>query len=330
MKAYVLKNGTYQFDQVSSKQLGEKEIIIQLITAGLNHRDLKLAERVPSEGKNFILGSDGAGIIKEVGEGITDFQVGDEVIINAGLNWYDQTEAPPEDFEIVGVPFDGTFAEEIVMPADFVAKKPAYLTWEEAGVLSLSALTGFRALFTQGGVTPEDTLFIPGVGSGVNSFIIKMAKAIGARVITTSRSEEKLNEAQQLLGFDRGILTGSDWVEELEDESIDLVIESVGGLTFNRSLAVLRKGGRMVMFGSSTQDETTINLREFFYGQYTLKGSTMGSREEYLALLQFIEKHQIRPVIDQVYSFNQMDEAFDYLKDQKQLGKIAIRISSEN
>ncbi|GAA0293728.1 zinc-binding alcohol dehydrogenase/oxidoreductase [Gracilibacillus halotolerans] len=326
MKAYVLKDEAYQFDNVMNKTVGKNELVVQLKTAGLNHRDLKLVERVPSTGKKFILGSDGAGIVKEVGEGVEDFQVGDEVMINPGLNWYNQSEAPPNEFEIVGVPFNGTFAEEIVMPADFVAKKPAYLSWEEAGVLSLSALTGFRALFTQGEIQPGETLFIPGVGSGVNSFIIKMAKAIGARVITTSRSEEKLTEAQTLLGFDRGILTNSEWSEELQNETIDLVIESVGGLTFNRSLSVLRKGGTMVMFGSSTEDETTINLREFFYGQYTLKGSTMGSREEYLALLQFMEKHQIKPLMDKVYSFEELDEAFDYLKEQKQLGKIAIQI----
>lgn len=327
MKAYVLKDGSYQFDTVEKRVAGEREVVIQLKTAGLNHRDLKLVERVSSEGEKFVLGSDGAGIIKEIGKGVEEFQIGDEVIINAGLNWYENTVAPPKEFEIVGVPFDGTFAEEIVMPVDFVEKKPSYLSWEEAGVLSLAALTGYRALFTQGQIKKNMTLFIPGVGSGVNSFIIQMAKAIGARVITTSRTQEKLDHAKELLRFDRGLLTDSDWKEELKDETIDLVIESVGGLTFNRSLEVLQKGGTIVIFGSSTNDVTEFNLRSFFYGQYTLKGSTMGSREEYRDLLSFIELHQIKPIIDQVFPFEQIEDAFQYLSNQQQLGKIAIRFN---
>ena len=325
MKAYVLKDGSYQFDTVEKQAPRKREVVIELIASGLNHRDLKLVERVPSEGKKFVLGSDGAGIIKEVGEGVEEFKIGDTVMINAGLNWYDNTSAPPKDFEIVGVPFAGTLAEEIVMPVDFVAKKPSYLSWEEAGVMSLAGLTGYRALFTQGQLKKDMTLFIPGVGSGVNSFIIQMAKAIGARVITTSRTQEKLDHAKELLGFDRGILTDSNWRDQLKNETIDLVIESVGGLTFNRSLEVLRKGGTIVIFGSSTDDVTELNLRSFFYGQYTLKGSTMGSREEYLSLLAFIEQHQIKPIIDQVYPFEQIKDAFQYLRNQQQLGKIAIR-----
>lgn len=328
MKAYVLKDGSYQFDTVEKRVAGEREVVIQLKTAGLNHRDLKLVERVSSEGEKFVLGSDGAGIIKEIGKGVEEFQIGDEVIINAGLNWYEKTVAPPKEFEIVGVPFDGTFAEEIVMPVDFVEKKPSYLSWEEAGVLSLAALTGYRALFTQGQIKKNMTLFIPGVGSGVNSFIIQMAKAIGARVITTSRTQEKLDHAKELLRFDRGLLTDSDWKEELKDETIDLVIESVGGLTFNRSLEVLKKGGTIVIFGSSTDDVTEFNLRNFFYGQYTLKGSTMGSNEEYRALLNLIDRHQIKPIIDQVFPFEQIEDAFQYLRNQQQLGKIAIRFNN--
>ncbi|GAE91837.1 zinc-containing alcohol dehydrogenase [Gracilibacillus boraciitolerans JCM 21714] len=141
------------------------------------------------------------------------------------------------------MPYNGTFAEKIVISENFVERKPAHLTWPEAGVFSLSALTGYRALITQGKLKRNETLFIPGVGGGgVTSFIIQMAKVIGARVITTSRQPNKLKEAE-LLGFDRGLLTDDDWVKELEDEQIDMVIDSIGGATFNRSLEVLKKGG---------------------------------------------------------------------------------------
>src|SRR5699024_6854688 len=113
---------------------------------------------------------------EKVGKEVTDFKVGEEVIINPSLNWYDKSDVPPANFKIVGVPFDGTFAEQILISEDFVEKKPSHLNWEEAGVFALAALTGYRALFTQGQIEKGQTVFIPGVGSGVNSFMIQMAK----------------------------------------------------------------------------------------------------------------------------------------------------------
>ncbi|PWU69029.1 zinc-binding dehydrogenase [Gracilibacillus dipsosauri] len=323
MKAYVVKNGSYQFISVNNPRLGNKQIKIKLTSAGLNHRDLMIKERFANNTDAYILGSDGAGIVDQIGTEVTRFQVGDEVMINPSLNWYEKSAAPPAEFEIVGAPFSGTFAEYIIISEDFAEPKPNYLTWEEAGVLCLSGITGFRALFTQGEIKSGQTLFIPGVGSGVNSFIIQLAKAIGARVITTSRDKNKLKEAE-VLGFDRALLTDDDWEKLLEKEEIDLVIESIGGATFNRSLNVLKKGGRIVTFGSSTEDKMTLNLREFFYGQYQLIGSTMGSREELREMLNFIEKHQIRPLLDKSFPFKEIDQAFAYLDKQKQLGKIAI------
>src|SRR5699024_1150093 len=146
---------------------------------------------------------------------------------------------------------------------------------------------GYRAMFTQGQLQQGQTVFIPGVGSGVNSFMIQMAKAFGAKVITTSRNEEKLEKARHL-NFDIGLRTDDDWVEALKEETIDLVIESIGGATFNRSLDVLKRGGRLVIFGSSTNDVFEFNIRKFFYGQYKIIGSTMGSREELRELLAFV------------------------------------------
>ncbi|MGN8645191.1 zinc-binding dehydrogenase [Gracilibacillus sp. HCP3S3_G5_1] len=325
MKAYVIQNGEYQLKDVPEHYPEGRQVLVRLKTAGLNHRDLQIKERIGKKTEYYILGSDGAGVIERTGEEVTRFEGGEEVIINPSLNWYDNTNAPPKDFEIVGVPFNGTFAEQILISEDFVEIKPNHLRWEEAGVFALSALTGYRALFTQGQIKEGETLFIPGVGGGVTSFIIQMAKAAGARVITTSRETEKLKQAE-VLGYDRGILTSEDWKNALADEEIDIVIESIGGATFNRSLDVLKRGGRIVTFGSSTNDEFTFNLRSFFYGQYKLIGSTMGSREELRDLIQFIEKHDIKPFLDKGYPLDEIDNAFSYLASQKQLGKIYIHM----
>ncbi|KAB8138581.1 zinc-binding dehydrogenase [Gracilibacillus oryzae] len=322
MKAYVVQNGNYLMTEVEEPEVGVNEVKVQLKTAGLNHRDLMIKHRAGNN-DTYILGSDGAGVVVEAGENVTRFAIGDEVFINPGLNWYKKSEAPPADFEIVGVPFSGTFAERMVISEDFAERKPEHLTWDEAGVFALSGLTGYRALFTQGQLKETDTLFIPGVGGGVNSFIILLAKACGARVITTSRERDKLKAAEKL-SYDKGILTDDSWTEQLSDETIDLVIESIGGKTFNKSLDVLKKGGRIVTYGSSTNDEMTFDLRKFFYGQYKMIGSTMGSREEMHELLQFSEKHRVKPIMDRQFAFSEIDQAFDYLASQNQLGKIVV------
>ncbi len=183
MKAYVVLDGEYQLSDVPKKEPKGKEVLVKLKTAGLNHRDLKLKDRIGKNSEPFTLGSDGAGIITKAGEKASRFNTGEEVIINPSLNWYDKSDAPPTDFEIVGVPYDGTFAENILISEDFIEKKPAHFTWEEAGIFTLSALTGYRALVTQGKIKKGETLFIPGVGGGVASFIIQIAKVLGARVI---------------------------------------------------------------------------------------------------------------------------------------------------
>ena len=167
-------------------------------------------------------------------------------IINPSLRWYEQSDFPPEGFEILSLPDNGTFAEKIAIPAEQLEKKPSHLTLEEAAVIGISPLTGYRALFTKGQIQAGQTVFIPGAGSGVATFLIQMAKNVGARVIVSSRSEEK-RQAALKIGADLAVDTNGDWLKELENETIDLVIESVGRATFNRSLSVLKKGSKIVV-----------------------------------------------------------------------------------
>lgn len=325
MKAFVIESGELKIKEMEEPKARAGEVLVALKTAGINRRDLGLTKRYGDNPEALIIGSDGAGIVEAVGEGVAGVAVGDEVIINPALRWFANSDAPPPEFDILGMPDHGTFAEKIALSAEQVEKKPAHMNWEEAGGLVLPALTGYRALFTKGQVQEGQTLFIPGAGSGVATFLIQFAKSAGARVIVTSRSEEKRTHALEI-GADRAIATDSDWQAELADEAVDLVIDSVGAATFNRSLDVLKKGGRIVIFGATTDDNVDFNLRSFFYGQYQLFGSTMGSREELRNMLAFMEKHGIKPIVDEVFALESAQEAFDRLAEAKQFGKVVLQI----
>ncbi|RHW42173.1 NAD(P)-dependent alcohol dehydrogenase [Neobacillus notoginsengisoli] len=304
---------------------GKGEVRVRLKTAGMNHRDLIVLERHKGSEPPLVLGSDGAGIIDAVGEGVEDAKVGDEVIINPGLGWRENTDAPPQGFEILGHPFHGTFAEYVVIPSENALPKPAFLTWEEAGVLSLGALTAYRVLFTRAKLKEGMKILIPGIGGGVATLMLQMAKSVGAIVYVTSRSEEKRQAALEM-GANQAFDSNGEWAEALGGKKMDVVIESVGAATFNKSLSQLRTGGTLVTFGASAGDTVELNLRAFFYGQFNLLGSTMGSGEELREMLSFIEEHNIRPVIDRMFPLKDYQAAFDKLNRAEQLGKIGFII----
>ncbi|WP_431802786.1 zinc-binding dehydrogenase [Halobacillus andaensis] len=314
------------YEEMETPSVEPHTVRVKLITAGMNRRDVAVTNRHKTDEPPLILGSDGAGVVDEVGADVNHLSKGDEVVLNPGLGWKHNSDAPPAGFEILGLPDNGTFAEYITISADHVEPKPSHLNWEEAGVLPLAALTAYRVLFTRAKIKQGDTVMLPGIGSGVLTFALKFAKAAGARVIVTSRSEEKLNKAKEL-GADKGILTQSDWNEELKDEQIDILVESIGQATFSKSLKIIRKGGTIVTFGATTEDEVTIDIRQFFYGQYNLLGSTMGSAEEFKAMLQFIEQHNIKPELDRMFALSEYKEAFEYLRETKNFGKIGFSIT---
>ncbi|WP_027954339.1 zinc-binding dehydrogenase [Halobacillus kuroshimensis] len=316
-----------QVKMMEEKTPDAREVKVRIHTAGMNRRDLAVVtKRHKGKDPAVIPGSDASGIVEETGKDVTRFKKGDEVIVNPGLGWQENSDVPPEGFEIVGFPDHGTFAETYICTEEHLELKPKHLTMEEAGVLSLAALTAYRALFTRGNLKSGDTVMLPGIGGGVLTYALKFAKAEGARVIVTSRSREKLKQALDA-GADKAFLTESDWSGELTGESVDLLIESIGAATFNQSLRAVRKGGTIVTFGSSTEDEVTLNIREFFYGQYNLLGSTMGSAEELRSMIAFIEHHSIRPEIDRIFPLDQAEEAFTYIRDTKNFGKIGFQMS---
>lgn len=325
MKAVYVQQNKPTIGDLQAPVAKDGEVLIRIYAAGLNRRDLYTPNRLAPDAAPLILGSDAAGVIEAVGDGVTRFQVGDEVIINPSLRWYKQSDVPPADFDILSLPDNGTFAEYVAISEEQVELKPKHLSFVEAATIGIAPLTGYRALVTKGDVKPGDTIFIPGAGSGVATFMIQLAKRLGARVIVSSRSAYKREQALKI-GADVAIANDDDWQAVLKDEVIDTVIESVGRATFSRSLSVLKRGGTLVTFGATTEDVADFDLRTFFYAQQTIKGTTLGCRAEFREMLALLEQDTIRPIIDKTFSLEEYETALNYLEKNEQFGKLVFEV----
>lgn len=312
------------YGNVADKQPGCGEVKVKLKAAGLNHRDLFLMANRTEKDAPLIIGSDGAGRIEAIGEGVTKITVGSDVIINPSIGW-EVAEDVPSSLAIVGGPTDGTFAESIIIPERNVVSKPSYLSWEEAGVLSLSALTAYRALFTRGRLKQGEHVLIPGIGGGVATFAMLMASTAGARVSVTSRNESKRQFALAN-GANHAFDTHSNWKDSMEVESVDLILDSIGPSTFLHYFDIIKPNGRIVTFGASSGDKLEIPTRAIFFPQISIIGTSMGSREEFDAMLQFMERHSLHPIIDSVYPLQDTALAFQRMQQGEQLGNIGISI----
>ncbi|MBT2575253.1 zinc-binding dehydrogenase [Bacillus sp. ISL-51] len=322
MNALIIHENGFDFRQVPDRQPGHGEVKVKLKTAGLNHRDLFLLEKHKKGDPEFILGSDGAGIITETGEGVPSHLLHKEVIINPVLNWK-TIEKVPEVPDILGGPADGTFSPYVIIPAKNAVQKPARLSWQEAGVLPLSALTAYRALFTKGQLKKGEHLLLPGIGSGVATYALLMAKAIGAAVSVTSRNEQK-KQAALTYGADRAIDSYGDWNGALKGEKADIILDSVGPALFQNYFDIIKPNGRIVTFGASSGDHIGFPIRSLFFPQINILGTSMGSSEEFAEMIEFIELHKIHPVIDRMYPLGQAAEAFTRMKQGQQFGNIGF------
>ncbi|MFD3274281.1 zinc-binding dehydrogenase [Paenibacillus dendritiformis] len=312
------------YKETDGKQPGTGEVKVRLRAAGLNHRDLFLMARRTPQDPPFILGSDGAGTIEAVGEEVAPELVGRDVIIHPCLDW-ETPDIVPALPAIVGGPSDGTFAESIIIPARNAFPKPGYLTWEEAGVLPLSALTAYRALFTRGRLQPGEHVVIPGIGGGVATYALLMAIAAGARVSVTSRSEVKRHKALEL-GAHQAFDSQCEWKDEIGGEAADLILDSIGPATFGQYFEVIKPNGRIVTFGASSGDRMEIPVRAIFFPQISIIGTSMGSRQEFEDMLKFMERHSIRPVVDRVYPLQDTVQAFERMRQAEQFGNIGLTI----
>jgi NADPH:quinone reductase-like Zn-dependent oxidoreductase len=273
-----------------------------------------------------VLGSDGAGIVEEVGAGVDNSLVGHEVIINAAKNWGSNEKAQAKEFEILGMPSHGTLAEFIAVPADRIHAKPKHLNWEEAAALPLAGLTAYRALVVKGQVQAGDQVLVTGIGGGVAQFAAQFALALGAKVFVSSSNPEKIAQAiaqGASAGFN---YTQANWSAAALQQTcgMDLVIDGASGDTLSHLMEVCKPGARIVFYGATRGNPGQLEARKLFWNQLQLIGSTMGSDSDFLQMLQLVEKFKIKPVVDQCYPFSQAEAAFDRMKEGKQFGKIIL------
>ncbi len=309
-------------------EAGDGEAVVRIGAAALNRRDLFITQGLyPNIRLPITLGSDGAGRIEALGSVVAGLEVGDEVVIDPMIGWGDDPhvwDAPTAT--ILGMPRDGTFAQYAVVPIDNVYPKPSPLSMEEAAAIPLAGLTAYRALFTRGAVAPGETVLITGVGGGVQTFVLLFAKHAGAHAIVTSSSDEKLDRARAL-GADLAInyATNPDWPKLLRSTApVDLVVDSSGGETLRKALDVVRPGGRIVVYGG-TNGDATIKPFPLFWKHVTILGTSMGSPQDFAAMLELFEDG-LRPAVDRIFDLDDAIAAFSHLAAADQFGKIILRV----
>ncbi|WP_337175587.1 zinc-binding dehydrogenase [Paludisphaera sp.] len=334
MKAILLRDPggpeMLRAEDVPDPTPGPGEALVRLKAAALNHRDVWIRTgqyagiKLPA-----ILGSDGAGVVEAVGEGADEALVGREVVINPSLDWGDDERFFGPDFRILGLPDHGTYAQYVKVPAANVHPRPAGLSWQEAAAVPLAGLTAYRALVPRAAVKAGETVLIPGIGGGVATFALLFARKLGARVLVTSGSDEKLERAKAL-GADGGVNyrdeKWADKVRELGDGGVDVVVDGVGGQTYDQCIDLLNPGGRMVTFGATTGPVPQVATRRIFWKQLNLLGTTMGSPADFAAMLTLFANGGLRPVVDRVFPLSNASEAHRHMDEAAQFGKIVLEI----
>jgi len=316
---------------------GAGEVRVRLVAAALNHLDLFVLGGLPGVPVSLphIGGADGAGVVDAVGEGVTGVASGDEVVFDPGLSCGHCEQCLKGEqsqclgYGILGEHVDGTFAEAVIVPAASLAAKPEHLGWEEAAAFPLTFLTAWRMLIERGALRPGESVLIHGIGGGVALACLQLAKASGARVLVTSRSEEKLERAREL-GADELIPAGDDVAREVRRRTgkrgVDVVVDSVGKATWMQSLKAAAKGGRIVTCGATTGPDPAEEIRLIFWNQLSIIGSTMGSREDWRRLVAAVRAHRLRPVVDSVIPLAEGRTAYERMEAAGQFGKIVLAV----
>ena len=320
----------FELQQLPDPEPAAGEVVVELVTAAINRRDWWLW-RAPSTPVPATLGSDGAGRVAAVGAGVQDFAPGQEVVINPALGWGDDEAAASAAFDILGLPTEGTFAERVVVPAVNVHPKPPSLSWEEAAAFPLAGLTAWRAVVTCARAAPGRRVLITGGGSGVSTFCVQIARALGARVWVTSGSDAKIERCVEL-GAEGGFrYADPDWPQQVlaatGGEGVHAVVDSFGGAGWAQALRALARGGVLVNYGDTGGDEATIPVSEIYWQWRSLLGTTMGSPREFRALCAHIESATWRPVIDSEHALDDIAAAAQRLTEPERFGKVVLRIA---
>jgi NADPH:quinone reductase-like Zn-dependent oxidoreductase len=310
-----------RYEDAPDPAAGPGEVLVRLAAASLNHLDVWMRKGLPSVPKPRILGADGAGTVEALGDGVDGLAVGQEVVLNPGLE---------DGAHIIGEHCDGTHAELIAVPAAYVHPKPAHLDLVEAAAFPLVYETAYRLLVTRAGLGEGEWVLCWGVGSGVGSAAFVLAKALGARVVVTSGSDEKLERAVAL-GADAAVNHATaDVAKEVKaatgGHGIDVVVEHVGEATWKTSLSVAAQGGRIAVCGATSGPNPPAGLNRIWWKHLTILGSTMATREDFRGLLDLMERAEVRPIVDRIFPLAEAADAHRHLEEQRQFGKVVLRI----
>ena len=328
-----------EYVEAPEPQITSNEVLVEVRACALNHLDVWVRGGLPGIQipMPHILGSDVAGVVRQVGELVTWVNVGDEVMLHPGVSCghcvaclSGRDNMCPE-YDMIGYRRDGGYAELLAVPAVNVIRKPANLTWLEAAAVPLVTVTAWHMLVTRADVRPGEDVLVHAAGSGVGSIGIQIAKLLGARVIATASSDEKLAKAKELGADDVINYSREDWPKEVKRltnrRGVDVVFEHTGAATWPGSISSLKNGGRLVTCGATSGYDAQTDLRQVFYRQLSLLGSFMGSKAELLDAMKFVTKGSIRPVVDRSLPLAEARRAHELMEDRGQFGKIVLEVN---
>ena len=304
------------------------QIVIKIAASSLNYHDLLVALGfIPTDDRRVPL-SDAAGEIVEIGSDVKDWKVGDHVMSVCFPNW--QNGAPKyELLSFIGDHEDGYATEYIAIQETAVTKMPSYMNFAQAATLPCAGLTAWRALVDDGNLKAGETVLVQGTG-GVSIFALQLAKSMGAKVIATSSSEEKLNRlkelgADEVINYKETPEWGKEVLAKTNNEGVDHVIEVGGGGTFGESVRATKLGGHIALIGVlSGPNASEIVLPRIFLKQIRMSGISMANKESQIAMIDYLETNQIEPIISDSFPLSKLADAFQHQIDNKHFGKISI------
>lgn len=323
-----------QWEDVPRPKPARGEVLVCIKAAAMNHLDLWVRQGFPGLSLPMILGSDGAGIIDALGEGVEEFALGDEVVIQpltyCGTCRFCKQgrENYCDKWGILGENGDGTQCEFMTLKVNNLRHKPPNLSFEAAAAFSLTSQTAYAMLVRRANIQKDETVMVWGAGSGVGSMAIQIAKVKGCQVIAIAGSNHKV-ELGKSLGADlalnyREIDVAAAVNDFTKGRGVDVVFEHVGRATWDISLKVLGKGGRLVTCGATTGPKVSIDIRYLFHKQHSIYGSTMGDVAAYDACFKLVLEGKVKPVIDRTFFMSEIKAAHEYLYNSSQAGKIIL------
>jgi NADPH:quinone reductase-like Zn-dependent oxidoreductase len=294
-------------------------VTVALRASALNWHDVLVRQGRYGSPLPHVIGADGAGVRADTGE---------DVVVLPSLNWGDRDDAPGSGWEILGDHTPGTYAELVSVPGACVAPKPRGMNWAEAAALPLVGVTTYRALFVRGRLCSGESMLVVGAGGGIATMAIALAVGAGASITVTSSSADTIERAVSA-GARGGVLHNeSGWPQRARELSpnnagFDLVLDPVG--RWSESVRALRPGGRLVVLGANAAETAPMDIRSFYFGQFDLLGTTMGSSRDFVGLLNMIDRCSVRaPVIDREFPLDRAAEAHEYLERGRTFGKCVL------